>query len=75
VLRLDLDLIDDNPHQTRRTFREDNLRELGESIRVQGVLQPIVVRESGEGRYKLILGERRLRASRLAGIETIPAIV
>jgi ParB family chromosome partitioning protein len=75
VLRLDLDLIDENPHQTRRTFREDTLRELGESIRVQGVLQPIVVRESGEGRYKLILGERRIRASRLAGIETIPAIV
>jgi ParB family transcriptional regulator, chromosome partitioning protein len=75
VVRLALDLIDENPHQTRRTFHEDTLRELGESIRVQGVLQPIVVRECGEGRFRLILGERRVRASRLAGIETIPAIV
>ncbi len=75
VVRLALDLIDENPHQTRRSFREDNLRELGESIRVQGVLQPVVVRERGEGRFTLILGERRVRASRLAGIETIPAIV
>jgi len=75
VVRLGLELIDENPHQTRRTFHEDTLRELGESIRVQGVLQPIVVRECGEGRFRLILGERRVRASRLAGIETIPAIV
>ena len=75
VVRLALESIDENPHQTRRTFHEDTLRELGESIRVQGVLQPIVVRERGEGRFTLILGERRVRASRLAGIETIPAIV
>ncbi len=75
VVRLAVELIDENPHQTRRTFHEDTLRELGESIRVQGVLQPIVVRERGEGRFTLILGERRVRASRLAGIETIPAIV
>ena len=75
VMPLALDLIDENPHQTRRAFHEDTLRELGESIRVQGVLQPIVVRERGEGRFTLILGERRVRASRLAGIETIPAIV
>jgi len=75
VVKLALDLIDQNPHQTRRFFGEETLRELGESIRVQGVLQPIVVRVHGEGRYKLILGERRVRASRLAGLETIPAIV
>lgn len=75
VMRLNLDLIDDNPHQTRMNFKEGPLQELAESIRVQGVLQPIVVREAQEGRYTLILGDRRLRASRMAGMETIPAIV
>jgi ParB family transcriptional regulator, chromosome partitioning protein len=75
VVRLTVDSIDHNPHQTRRMFHETELKELAESIRVQGVLQPIVVRPNGEGGFKLILGERRLRASRMAGIETIPAIV
>jgi len=75
VVRLAIDLIDKNPHQTRRMFHEAELKELAESIRVQGVLQPIVVRPNGEGGFRLILGERRLRASRIAGIETIPAIV
>ncbi|MGB9235863.1 MAG: ParB/RepB/Spo0J family partition protein [Terriglobales bacterium] len=75
VVRVAIDLIDENPHQTRMRFDEAALKELGQSIRVQGVLQPIVVRPFGEGRFRLILGDRRLRASRLAGIETIPAIV
>ncbi len=75
VLDLAMDLIDNNPHQTRMDFEPEFLQELAESIRVQGVIQPIVVRPGTEGRYLLILGERRLRASKLAGKTTIPAIV
>jgi ParB family transcriptional regulator, chromosome partitioning protein len=75
VVQLPLGLIDRNPHQTRTRFREEPLKELAESIKVQGVLQPVVVRPGQEGRYRLILGERRMRASVMAGFETIPAIV
>ena len=75
VFRLMLDQIDDNPHQTRQEFERAALAELAESIKVQGVLQPVVVRPGKEGRFTLILGERRLRASQLAGQATIPVIV
>lgn len=75
VVWLGIDLIDENPHQTRRVFNEAALEELAQSIRVHGVVQPIVVKPGSEGRYQLVLGERRLRASRLAGRETIPAVV
>ena len=75
VLDLSMDLIDDNPHQSRLEFDEEALEELAASIGVQGVIQPIVVRPGNEGRYVLILGERRLRASKLAGKTTVPAIV
>jgi ParB family chromosome partitioning protein len=74
-LRLPIDRIDRNPHQTRRSFNEDALKELAQSIKAQGILQPLVVRQHGDGRYLLILGERRLRASQMAGMETVPAIV
>lgn len=74
VLRLKINLIDENPHQTRRVFNETALRELAESIKMQGVVQPILVRQR-EDRYVLILGERRLRASSLAGFDSIPAVV
>lgn len=74
VKELDLARVDPNPHQPRASFDEEHLRELAESIRLHGVLQPVVVRRSGE-RYELILGERRLRAAKLAGRTTIPAIV
>jgi len=75
ALELALDSIDGNPHQTRMDFDDELLKELARSIQVQGVLQPIVVRPGLDGRYVLILGERRLRASRIAGKATIPAIV
>ena len=75
VFLVEIDLIDPNPHQTRRDFNEQALAELRDSIAVQGVLQPIVVRPGAEGRFILILGERRLRASRMAGKTTIPVIV
>src|ERR1700674_731144 len=75
VFLVEIDLIDPNPYQTRRDFNEETLAELRDSIAVQGVLQPIVVRPRVEGRFILILGERRLRASKMAGKTTIPVIV
>jgi ParB family transcriptional regulator, chromosome partitioning protein len=64
-----------NPRQPRQTFDEQALDELAASIRIVGLLQPIVVRPLGGGSYELIMGERRLRAAKLAGIDTVPAIV
>jgi len=75
VFQLAIDQIDHNPYQTREQFEPDLLEELADSIRVQGVLQPIVVRPGTEGRFILILGERRLRASKMAEKTTIPVIV
>jgi ParB family chromosome partitioning protein len=76
VYTIALEAIDRNPYQTRKVFDEDAIAELADSIRVQGLLQPIVVRPGKEsGRYTLILGERRLRASQFADVKTIPAIV
>jgi ParB family chromosome partitioning protein len=75
VFLLAIDQIDHNPHQTRKGFDQELLQELTDSIRVQGVLQPVVVRPGTEGRFILILGERRVRASRMAGKTTIPVIV
>ena len=72
-----LDLIDPNPFQPRRQFPENTLAELADSIRASGVIQPVLVRRNvpAEGRFQLIVGERRWRAARLAGLETVPAIV
>lgn len=64
-----------NPRQPRQTFDEEALEELAASISIVGLLQPIVVRELPGDAYELIMGERRLRASKLAGVEKIPAIV
>jgi ParB family transcriptional regulator, chromosome partitioning protein len=76
VANISIDLIEKNPYQTRYVFDEDMLRELSESIKEHGVVQPVVVRPAEEeGRYILVLGERRLRASKMAGKETIPALV
>jgi ParB family chromosome partitioning protein len=69
-----VDLIDPNPFQPRSTFPEKSLRELAESIRSSGVLQPILVRRV-DGKYQLIAGERRLRAARMAGLEVVPAVI
>ncbi len=74
-LELALEAIERNPFQTRTHFDEKKLGELAVSIRASGVHQPIVVRELTAGRYQLIAGERRWRASKLAGVATIPAIV
>ena len=64
-----------NPNQPRLEFDEFRLQELSESIRLHGLIQPITVRAIGEGRYELISGERRLRATRMAGLDRIPAYV
>ena len=64
-----------NPLQPRKSFSEAELDELSSSIRENGLLQPLVVRAAGPGRYELIAGERRLRAARLAGLTHIPAVV
>ena len=70
-----LSAITPNPRQPRRTFDEDSIEELAESIRQVGLLQPVVVRAAGPDRYELIMGERRWRASQRAGLPEIPAIV
>ena len=67
--------ISPNPRQPRDVFDEDRLEELSASIKEVGLLQPVVVRAMGDGQFELIMGERRWRASQLAGFETIPAIV
>ena len=64
-----------NPRQPRSVFDEEEMAELVHSIREIGLLQPVVVRPAGDGRYELIMGERRLRATQEAGLDTIPAIV
>ncbi len=66
VYRLEIARIDHNPHQTRREFDRQALEELARSIEVQGVIQPIMVRPGTAGRFILILGERRVRASKMA---------
>ena len=71
---LPIDAIDPNPDQPRRVFDAAQLESLAGSIRVHGVLQPVVVRRAGE-RYELVVGERRWRASRAAGLDSIPAVV
>ncbi|MGZ4732256.1 MAG: ParB/RepB/Spo0J family partition protein [Terriglobales bacterium] len=75
VVQIALEAIEHNPYQTRYHFDKDALEELAESIKANGVVQPIVVRPGAEGKYLLILGERRCRASKLAGKATVPAIV
>ena len=64
-----------NPHQPRRHFDEESLSSLAASVRELGVLQPILVRDAGEGEYELIAGERRWRAAKRAGLPTIPVVV
>lgn len=73
--QVDVNLIAPNPNQPRQSFQEDALLALAESIRVRGVLQPVLVRPLPDGRYELIAGERRWRAARIAELETIPALV
>jgi len=72
---LPLDVLEPNPRQPRRSFADDALAELAQSIRSRGMLQPIVVRPLAGGRFELVAGERRLRAARIAELESVPAVV
>lgn len=75
IAEIDIEKIKVNPFQPRTEFEAGALNELSESIQVQGLIQPITVRKEDSGTYTLISGERRLRASKLAGLKTIPAYI
>ena len=67
--------IDPNPDQPRRAFSEESIAQLAQSIREQGLLQPILVVPMNGGRYRIVAGERRWRAARLAGLDRVPCII
>ncbi|WP_430613722.1 ParB/RepB/Spo0J family partition protein [Flavobacterium sp. JP2137] len=75
IIELDVDAIEINPFQPRTNFNEDSLKELASSIKELGVIQPITVRKVEFNKYQLISGERRLRASKLIGLTTVPAYI
>lgn len=75
ILRLAVGLIEGNPNQPRREFAEEPLRELADSIRENGIIQPILVEKTEHGRYMIVAGERRYRAAKLAGLAEVPVIV
>ena len=75
VLEIDISLITPNPNQPRKNFDAEALDDLACSIKVHGVIQPIVVNQMVDGKYMIIAGERRYRASKIAGLKTIPAII
>jgi ParB family chromosome partitioning protein len=75
IAEIDINQIETNPFQPRTEFDETALRELAQSIKEQGVIQPVTVRKLGYNKYQLISGERRLRASKMAGLAKIPAFI
>jgi ParB family transcriptional regulator, chromosome partitioning protein len=75
ILEIEIDSIEINPFQPRTNFNEESLKELASSIKELGVIQPITVRKLDFNKYQLISGERRLRASKLVGLDTIPAYI
>lgn len=75
IVELDLDSVEVNPFQPRTSFNEESLRELASSIKELGVIQPITVRKLDYNKYQLVSGERRYRASKLIGLETIPSYI
>lgn len=75
INEIEIDRIDPNPEQPRRTFDSESLEELAASIRELGIVQPLSLRLTDNGRYQIIAGERRWRASKLAGLESVPAYV
>ncbi len=75
IIYLDIDRIFPGEQQPRKTFRDDSLKELAASIREKGVLQPVIVSRVGDGSFRLVTGERRWRASTLAGLKKIPALI
>ena len=73
--RVPIEFVVRNPRNPRRYFEEDDLRDLAASIRQHGIVQPVVVRSAGEGRFEIIAGERRWRAAQLAGLSDVPVLV
>ena len=74
VNEIAIDLVKPNPHQPRKTFNEESLKELAESIAGHGILQPLVVTKMGDG-YRIVAGERRYRAAKIAGLSLVPVII
>jgi ParB family chromosome partitioning protein len=74
-LKLPIDKINANPDQPRKEFEDGPLNELAESIKIHGIIQPMTVRHMGDGTYQIISGERRFRASQLAGLTEVPAFI
>lgn len=72
---VDIDLITPNPEQPRTNFQPEQLRELADSIREHGIIQPLIVSREADGTYQLVAGERRLQAARLAGLQHVPVVV
>jgi ParB family chromosome partitioning protein len=75
IVEVALDAIEPNPQQPRKSIPEEQVRELAESIRERGVLQPVLLRRVAGGGFQLVAGERRCRAARAAGLATIPAVI
>ncbi len=75
ILEIDITKINPNEYQPRRIFKDETIKELASSIKEKGLLQPVIVRRWDDGSFRLIAGERRLRAARIAGLEKIPALV
>ncbi|GDX62966.1 chromosome partitioning protein ParB [Candidatus Saccharibacteria bacterium] len=75
IAQVDISKVVPNPHQPRTEFSESDLKDLSDSIKVHGIIQPLVVIKITGGKYQLVAGERRLRASKLIGLQKVPAIV
>src|SRR5215475_1822830 len=75
LLEVDIDLIDPNPDQPRVRFNEDKLNELAQSIRANGMVQPLLLRRGVNGRYQIVAGERRWRAAEIAGLRRVHAVI
>ena len=74
ITKINLSEIRSNPYQPRKTFDEDTLQELAKSIKEYGIIEPIIVKKAIKG-YELVAGERRCKAAKLAGLETVPAVI
>jgi len=75
IVQLPVDKLVPNPGQPRKNFDETELKELADSIKTYGIIQPVIAADAGDGTYIIIAGERRTRAARLAGLETVPVII
>jgi len=75
IIQIDIEKITPNPHQPRKNFSEIALKELADSIKEHGIVQPLVVTKLDDNQYQLIAGERRLEAAKLAGLVKVPAVV